>query len=94
MAETAARELLTGDTLAILVHPSVLDSVRQRLHHTQQDFSDPVCRIEIRSDDSLKPFDCLLETEFGTTVASLDEQLACLEKVLQQASASKLKDKV
>lgn len=88
IAETASRDLIVDEALTVYVHPSVLVSVEQRFQQMQDNSDDMRYRVEIRGDDNLKDFDCLLETEFGTTVASLDQQLACLEKVLQPTSMS------
>jgi flagellar biosynthesis/type III secretory pathway protein FliH len=84
LAATASRELLTGGWLVVQVHPSVLEIVEANLAYLQND-PEIVCRVEIRADESLKPFDCLLETEFGTTVAGLDGQLESLEKIFRPA---------
>ena len=84
LVETAARQLLGGEELSIFVHPTALEAVQQRMHILKRETGDSNSWISVYSDNNLSPFDCLLKTGFGTTVAGLDQQLSCLEKALMQ----------
>ncbi len=82
LVETAARQLLSGETMTISVHPSAMESVKHKMHLLKKETGNTAW-IKVCSDNSLGRFDCLLKTGFGTTVASLDQQLNSLEKALR-----------
>jgi flagellar biosynthesis/type III secretory pathway protein FliH len=79
LAETAAAEALPAQQLAVVVHPEMCDAVRERLAaRTAHDAAAP--RFDVRADAACARDTCRLETEHGSIDASLDEQLARLEK--------------
>lgn len=87
LAQTAAADLLPGASLiTLLVHPSVADAVKARLSAAQSARPNKPLHVEIRTDDAMDPFDCTLDTAFGTTIAGLDAQLGRLERVLRGES--------
>ena len=80
IALNAANELVVSEPLVLHVHPSVVDTVKSRLAEAPPMNKGKHLHIEIQVDDELAPFDCILVSEHGETVASLDEQLRCLEE--------------
>jgi flagellar biosynthesis/type III secretory pathway protein FliH len=79
MALSAANELVVSEPLTLHVHPSVVDTVKSCLAEAPPINQGKHLPVEIKTDDALTPFDCILVSEHGETVASLDEQLRCLE---------------
>ncbi len=79
MALNAASELVVSEPLTLHVHPSVADTVKSRLAEAPPINQGKQLPVEIKTNDALTPFDCILVSEHGETVASLDEQLRCLE---------------
>jgi flagellar biosynthesis/type III secretory pathway protein FliH len=79
LAQTAAADLLPETSLTLRVHPSVVDAVSARMGAAHAGKS---LHVEVRADDALDLFDCILDTAFGTTIAGLEDQLKCLETVL------------
>jgi len=77
MALNAVNDLVVSESFTLRVHPSVVDTVRSRLAPIDQS-KHPY--VEVQTDDTLTPFDCILVSERGETIASLDEQLGCLER--------------
>lgn len=78
LAETAARQLVGSSRMTVYVHHTALPEVEKR-------FAEKIrtgASLDIRCDDTVGVFDCLIETQFGTTVASLDAQLDSLQKAL------------
>jgi len=80
MALNAASELVVSEPLTLHVHPSVVDTVKSRLDEAPPVNKSKHLHVEIQADDALTPFDCILVSEHGETVASLDVQLRCLEE--------------
>lgn len=89
LAQTAAADLLSGVSLTLRVHPSVVDAVRVRMDiyaATRAAHPGRLLHVEIRADAVLDPFDCILDTALGTTIAGLEDQLKRLETVLDGKS--------
>lgn len=97
IARTASREFSHETQVVLRVHPDNAETVRNRVQNIYVNATDfqgqdrrkagaaaKTEQVEVRADDSLGLYDCLLETEFGTTIASLEHQLTCLEDVLLQ----------
>lgn len=97
IAQKAADELISDDFLILQVHPSALERVKKQLQsYTDKNITEEKPNtssvsalqqtkplyIEVRSGEALSEFDCLINTKFGTTVAGLDDQLMCLEKII------------
>lgn len=82
LAQTAAADLLPGVSLTLRVYPSAVDAVRTRLDTARSASSGKPLHVEVHADDTLNPFDCILDTACGTTIAGLDAQLARLEAAL------------
>jgi len=80
MAERAANELAASEALVLRVHPSVVEDVRTHLAKVLAKPQDKGLVIDIKPDEALDPFGCVLVSEQGEVIASLDEQLLCLEK--------------
>jgi|GEM_PF-1038147 len=105
MAKKAVDELVSHSLLILHVHPCAVDAVKSRLNIAEHDSHDEptttdkidvaanssarALHIEVRSEASLSAQDCLIETEFGTTVASLDEQLRCLDDIIRRKLSSR-----
>lgn len=79
LVQTAAADLSPGVSLTLRVYPSVVDAVRTRLDTAP---SGKPLHVEVHADDTLNPFDCILDTACGTTIAGLDAQLKRLEAAL------------
>ena len=77
LADTAARETLTAPPVGLVVHPELVDAVRERLAVLVRDDTSGL-RCEVRGDPACTPDTCRLETEHGTVDASLEAQLARL----------------
>lgn len=77
LAETAAREALPAQQLALVVHPDLCDAVRERLV-AQPAPDTPALHFEVRGDAACARDSCRLETEHGSVDASLDGQLVRL----------------
>ncbi len=82
LAQTAAADLLPAVSLTLRVSPPVVETVRARLDAAQSTQSGKPLHVEVRADETLSPFDCVLDTTCGTTIAGLDAQLARLEAAL------------
>ena len=81
LAETAARDMLPGSSLALVVHPSHADAVRARLAAMARhagETGEPVPDFELRADPACASDSCRIETEFGSVDASLNAQLSRL----------------
>ncbi len=105
LAKKAVEDLVASDFLVLYVHPSVIDKVKARLNcgllneikgsvennkvETSYSSSNKIPYVDIRTDDDLSPFDCQINTEFGTTIAGLDYQLECLTELIQENITSK-----
>lgn len=74
LADAATTDVLPSRPLALVVHPDRCDAVRERLAARP----DAALRCEVRSDPSLAPDGCRLETEHGSVDVSLESQLARL----------------
>lgn len=57
------------------VHPSAVETIVRKL-------SELDVVLPVMGDDTLNPYDCVLDTAHGRLVASLDEQLDAIERVL------------
>jgi type III secretion system HrpE/YscL family protein len=81
LADTAARDLVPGSTLTLVVHPSHVDAMRTRLSAMARHAGErgaPAPAFELRADPTCAPDACRIETEFGSVDASLNAQLARL----------------
>jgi len=83
LAHTAASELVPGTSLKLWVHPDVVETVSSRLNSVDSPLQGKSLHIEIRTDESLDIFDCTLSTDYGHTVAGLNDQLGRLESVIK-----------
>jgi len=81
LADTAARDMLPGSTMSLVVHPSQTDALHARLtamaRHAGEGGS-PSPAFELRADPACALDSCRIETEFGSVDASLDAQLSRL----------------
>jgi flagellar biosynthesis/type III secretory pathway protein FliH len=75
LAETAAAELLAGPSLVLVVHPSQVDAVRDRLAERT---GPEGLRFELRGDPGCAVDACRIETEHGSVDVALETQLARL----------------
>lgn len=66
----------------IKTHPVDGDTARQLLHEEIQD-ADAVDKIELVADKSIDPGGCLIETDFGTIDARIEQQLLAVESHLK-----------
>ncbi len=105
LAKKAVDDLVASDFLVLYVHSSVVDTVKARLsggllngikdsvennkEEISHSSSHKIPYIDIRTDDDLSPFDCQINTEFGTTIAGLDYQLECLTELIQENITSR-----
>jgi len=78
LACTAARDVMPGPTLTLVVHPDAIGGVRARLAELAAGSASDAPQFEVRADDACEPGTCRIETELGTVDASLDAQLARL----------------
>lgn len=80
LALTAARDVVPAQSLVLVVHPDLCDSVRQKLSSgpTSVPVDAPALRIEVRGDAACARDACRIETEHGSVDASLETQLARL----------------
>ena len=111
IAQKAADELISDDFLILQVHPSAVEKVKEQLqNYTAKSTAEEKIEklnasalqqtkplyIEVRAGETLSEFDCLINTKFGTTVAGLNDQLICLEKIITKkltgSSSVKLKE--
>jgi len=74
LAATAARDMLPGVSIALVVHSSRADGVRNAVAGLA-----PEVTCEVRGDPAIPVDTCRLETEHGTTDASLAAQLERIE---------------
>lgn len=75
LIEQAVIELLPSRATRIRVSPEALETTRARL-------SQMGLEAEVRIDETLNPFDCVIESAQGQNVVSLDTQLAAIGKAL------------
>jgi flagellar biosynthesis/type III secretory pathway protein FliH len=81
LADTAARDMLPGGSLTLVIHPSHADALRARLAAMARHASEggaPAPAFELRADPACALDSCRIETEFGSVDASLNAQLARL----------------
>jgi len=78
LADTAARNMLPGSSLTLVVHPSHADALQARLtamaRHAGENGA-PASVFELRADAACALDSCRIETEFGSVDASLNAQL-------------------
>jgi len=81
LADTAARDMLPGSTLTLVVHPSQVEALHARIksmaRHASEDGA-PAPAFELRADPACASDSCRIETEFGSVDASLAAQLTRL----------------
>jgi type III secretion protein L len=82
LADGAVRELLGYAPITIRVHPYACAAVQAHLQSTAQMETAHSAPIQVRADETLKVYGCVLETHAGTTIASLDTQLKRIEEAL------------
>lgn len=75
LIEQAVIELLPERATRVRVSPEVLEATRR--HLAAMDLA-----AEVRVDETLNPFDCVIESVQGQNVVSLDTQLAAIGKAL------------
>lgn len=75
LIEQAVLELLPERAVRVRVSPTVLDAVRRHLATVGQS-------AELRADETLGDFDCVIESRQGQTVVGLDAQLAAIGEAL------------
>jgi flagellar biosynthesis/type III secretory pathway protein FliH len=81
LADTAARDMLPGSSLTLVVHPSHADTLRARLGAMARHVGEtgaPAPAFELRADPACPLDSCRIETEFGSIDASLNAQLTRL----------------
>lgn len=81
LAETAAKELVPGETLVVEVSPGMQDEVAEHLASPASKTTRHTY-LEVRVNHNLEPFDCVLKTEHGSVIAGLNAQLENLETIL------------
>lgn len=79
LAQSAAAELVSRESVALRVHPKHADAVSKKFHSLKDSSCQP---IETISDSELSENDCILETEYGQIKADLATQLRILEDKL------------
>lgn len=75
LIEQAVIELLPERATRVRVCPSVLEATRQHL-------SNMSLAADVRADETLNDFDCVIESAQGHNVVSLDTQLSAIGKAL------------
>jgi flagellar biosynthesis/type III secretory pathway protein FliH len=75
LIEQAVAELLPAKTTRIRVNAQALEPTRARLLHMGVE-------AEVRVDENLTPFDCVIESSHGQNVVSLDTQLNAISNAL------------
>jgi flagellar biosynthesis/type III secretory pathway protein FliH len=75
LIEQAVLELLPARATRVRVSPEALETTRAHLSRLGLD-------AEVRIDETLNPFDCVIESAHGQNVVSLDTQLAAIGKAL------------
>lgn len=84
MASIAERAVVESceqlESITILVHPEVADSVARRFDKHKA----PGMRIDVQAADHLEPTGCEVQTVFGIIDAGLDVQLDALEQTLRR----------
>ncbi|MCM5678261.1 hypothetical protein M8A51_01820 [Schlegelella sp. S2-27] len=85
LAETAARSLQPDEPCVLHLHPSLAESVGERLQRWS--FQAPGARplLEVMADEDCGPFDCRLVTALGSRNAGLEVQLTLIENALNLA---------
>jgi type III secretion system HrpE/YscL family protein len=87
LAQTAARDMLPMQSMALIVHPDRCDAVRDRLGRATGAAHDNAgVRFDVRGDAACTPDTCLIETEHGSVDASLEAQLERLARAWGVAS--------
>lgn len=75
LAATAAQDLVPAQTLTLLVHPELCETVRARLAAANAGDGRPLPNFEVRADADCARADCRIETEHGSVDVSLESQL-------------------
>jgi len=83
-AREALRALRGASALKIRVHPAALAQLSAEIDGWRAAWPTPV-EIHAEADDSLNPYDALVESNLGTVHATLAAQLMALEAALRQA---------
>lgn len=78
LAQQAARDLLPARTWRLVVHPTQVDGLRERLRALDGGDSAGLAAVEIVGEPDMAATGCRLLTEFGSADAGLDTQLARL----------------
>jgi flagellar biosynthesis/type III secretory pathway protein FliH len=74
LAETAARDIVPGAAMTLIVHPEQADALRARLHARACQQPEALA-FEVRADPSCERDACCIETALGRVDASLAAQL-------------------
>lgn len=85
LADVAAKELVPDVSLCVRVHPAAVDKVSAQLEISLSNNAGQPVYFDVRADESLDQFDCIIDTPFGSTIASLEDQLNRLEASIKQA---------
>lgn len=81
LTERAVRDVLPDAPITVHVAPASVGAVTTRLW--------PIgVPIEVQSDETLAPGDCIIETAAGRSHAGLEVQLAALERVFERDQAA------
>lgn len=86
-AREALRALRCASVVKIRVHPAALAQMTAAIDGWRTSWPTPL-EIHAEADDSLNPYDALVESNLGTVNATLAAQLKALEAALRQASQS------
>jgi flagellar biosynthesis/type III secretory pathway protein FliH len=81
LAATAAQEMIPEGDTVLYVNPEAIVEVQRAVSGFEQ-FHSPGVSLSVKGDETLALHDCIFESPLGSTVASLDYQLAALEKIL------------
>lgn len=85
LAETAARGLQPDEPCVLHLHPSLAESVGERLQRWLLQAPGARPPLEVMADEGCGPFDCRLVTALGSRNAGLDVQLTLIENALNLA---------
>lgn len=80
LIQQAVAEMMPARVTRVRVAPGAFDATRQHLDRLS-------LAADVRADDTLADFDCVIETADGQTVAGLDHQLAAIGDALGVAPA-------
>ena len=80
------QQIDANSVIGVVVHPNVVDSVRQHIETWRDEVSAP--RVEITTNSAMTPTDCDIETLYGTVRAGLEGQLSVLRNNLLRAEES------